>query len=392
MKTRVLVFPCGTEIGLEINRSLGESSDIELYGASSDSSNHGRFIFKNYVDGIPFTGDARLIGALNDLIEEHRIHFIYPAHDSVVTELSKQSRHLKCPTIGSESRTCAICRSKLKTYDLFGSKVNVPRVYEDCAASLPYPVFLKPEEGQGSQGTHIANSQEEVDFYLHRDKSLFILEYLPGKEYTIDCFTDRHGRLRFSGGRERIRISKGISVNTKPIQNSAFHEIAAIINAQLSFRGTWFYQVKSRADGELVLMEIAPRIAGSMGLYRNLGVNLPLLSVLDAMGIDVDPSPNEYEIEMDRALTNRFNIKLGYEHVYLKLENTVIHDDGVNPAVMRFLYQCINKGIKIHLMTQHSEDVKQLLHAHRLDSSFDNILTISKKDELHTYITERPSI
>lgn len=126
-------------------------------------------------------------------------------------------------------------------------------------------------------------------FYLKKDPTLLILDYLPGKEYTIDCFTDRHGVLRFVGPhRERARILNGISVNSFPVKDPVFSNMAEVINKNLKLRGVWFFQVKEAKDGELGLMEIAPRVGGTMGLTRNMGVNLPLLTILDAMDTEIN--------------------------------------------------------------------------------------------------------
>ena len=43
----VLVFPCGSEIGLEVNNSLKYDKHINLYGLSSVPC-HGKFVFQNY--------------------------------------------------------------------------------------------------------------------------------------------------------------------------------------------------------------------------------------------------------------------------------------------------------------------------------------------------------
>ena len=83
--------------------------------------------------------------------------------------------------------------------------------------SIEYPVFLKPDIGYGSRGTYKANNLSEVEFYKNKDKDLIILEYLPGNEFTIDCFTNFKRELLFIGPRLRNRISNGISVNTSTI-------------------------------------------------------------------------------------------------------------------------------------------------------------------------------
>ena len=48
----VLVFPCGSEIGLEVHNALKFDKHINLYGLSSVSS-HGRMVYKNYIEESP---------------------------------------------------------------------------------------------------------------------------------------------------------------------------------------------------------------------------------------------------------------------------------------------------------------------------------------------------
>ena len=81
-----------------------------------------------------------------------------------------------------------------------------------------------------------------------------MLEYLPGKEYTVDCFTNLSGKLIFARGRGRNRIKLGISVNTEPVdesENKNFFELAEKINSQLHQKGGWFFQLKEDKNGEL---------------------------------------------------------------------------------------------------------------------------------------------
>ena len=184
-----------------------------------------------------------------------------------------------------------------------------------------------------------------------------ILEYLPGSEYTIDCFTDRFGRLRFVSGRQRLRISNGISVRAKSVKNEDFKNIAEKINSSLKLRGAWFFQVKESSDGRLSLMEIATRIAGTMGYCRNMGVNLPLLSLFDKMGYDVDIIENNYNLELDRALSNSFKHDLCYKSVYLDFDDTVLIKNQINTTIISFIFQCLNEQIKVYLITKHAKDI-----------------------------------
>ena len=114
----VLVFPCGSEIGLEIHNALKYSKDFKLFGGSS-VDDHGKFVYENYIPDIPFIDDDGLLDFLNKVIEEYDIDLIYPSHDDVVLKLSELKDDLKAHVVVSNDRTCDICRSKAKTYEFF---------------------------------------------------------------------------------------------------------------------------------------------------------------------------------------------------------------------------------------------------------------------------------
>jgi hypothetical protein len=391
-RKKVLVFPCGSEIGLEIHRALRFSTHFELMGASSVSSNHGKYVYEQYVEGLPYAGQPELLGALNRTIDEYRVEFVFPAHDSVVLLLALWADELRARYVGSPAPTCQVCRSKRATYQAVSGCIRVPRVFGPDDTPPSYPVFLKPDSGQGSRGARLAHSGEEAAFYLRRDPSLLVMEHLPGREYTVDCFTDRFGVLRFAGARERIRIMNGISVDTVPVEGEEYQRMAGTLNASLRFRGAWFFQAKRAADGQLALLEAAPRVSGSMALYRNLGVNFEALALFDLMDKDVEVRPNHYSIRMDRALGSRFCSSLQYEDVYIDLDDTIIRDGQVNPLAAAFLYQCRNRGVRLHLLSRHAGDLRQTLNRFAIEPLFDTIVRVPEGSCKSEYVLARSAI
>lgn len=394
-KKNVLVFPCGSEIGLEIHKSLQYSTHFTVFGGSS-VDDHGLFVYKNYIPDMPFFDAPDFIEKLNKLVAEHKIDFIMPAHDDVVVVLAqaKAAGKLQAEVVTSSIETCQIARSKLQTYQTLQDVIPTPQVYKSVEA-VPegaYPIFLKPESGQGSRGTQKATTAEAAAFYLKQDSSLLLLEYLPGKEFTVDCFTDKDGKLQVSEGRERTRISNGISVNSSVVKDPRFAELANKINQKLSFRGAWFFQVKENTAGELVLMEIAPRIAGTMGLIRCRGINLVLLSLFDAMGYPIDAFENDYQMTIDRALQNTYSHDVKYSCVYLDLDDSVLVDGKVNPDIMAFVYQCHNEGVKVCLLTRHKADLGTTLKKYRLSDAFDELIQVAEGQEKAPLITQKDAI
>ncbi|ALM27700.1 ATP-grasp domain-containing protein [Bacillus altitudinis] len=391
---KVLVFPCGSEIGLEIHNSLKYSKDFELIGASS-VSDHGKYVYKNYIEGMPNIHDEGFIDQLNRIIKENKIDFIFPAHDSVVLNLAQNRERLHAIVITSDQLTCEISRSKKKTYEFFEKQSFVPKMYEKVDDVDTFPVFLKPDVGQGSKGVALARNKKELEFYKNNQSDLLILEYLPGKEYTIDCFTNRNGELEYTGRRERKRIKSGISVNSSTLpMDEQTTQIAQEINKHLKFRGAWFFQIKEDVNGQYKLLEVAPRIAGTMALYRNKGVNFPLLSLYDRMDFDIKIEDNGVNLEVDRALINRFSIQYSYQRVYVDFDDTITYKDKVNPHLMLFLYQCFNNEKEIILITKHINDIKETLEKLRIHINlFDRVIHLKKEDMKSKFVDNQiPSI
>jgi hypothetical protein len=395
MSKRILVFPCGSEIGLEIHRALRYSAHFDLVGASS-VEDHGRFVYEEYIGGLPFHDSPDFALRLAELVRTYRVDALYPTMDAVAETLQGMAERLGVRVIGSSAATTRICASKALTYDALDGLVPAPERYPDPAAVRTYPVFIKPDRGYGSRHAARADDAAAAAAMLarHADRDMLILEYLPGREWTIDCFSDRHGALLFHAARGRNRVSNGISVNTAPSNDftDLFSDWAAVINQRLHPRGAWFFQAKLHSDGLPRLLEVAARFAGSSALQRGLGVNLPLLSAFDAFDWPVSVTPNHYPIELDRALENRYRIRLDYQHVYVDLDDCLLLKERVNHTLVAFLYKAVGAGCTITLLTRHAADLEATLDETRLRGLFDNIVHISDGTPKSAYIDPSAAI
>lgn len=392
---KVLVYPCGTEIGLEIYKAVSKSIHYEIWGGSS-SFDHGRFVYKNHIDNLPFITDSsnlEEIIAFNDIIKDYGFDFVYPAMDGVLTVFSKYRSFLTPIIIAPSYKTSEITRSKRKTYQLLKNDVKIPTIYSKETEIKEFPIFIKPDVGQGSVGAVKVNNIDELHIVKKNDDSQLMLEFLPGKEYTVDCFTNKDGELVYFKGRTRKRIRNGISVNACFCERPEFQDYANAINKKLQQKGAWFFQLKEDSKGELKLLEVASRIAGTSAIQRNVGINLPLLTLNTFSGMDVkNVIENTYTIELDRSLSNTYKIELEYDIVYIDYDDTIVRLEKINTEIIRFLYQCINKKKKIVLISKHSGDLKLELSKRRLDGIFDEIIHISKNDQKYRYMTSTNAI
>lgn len=381
----VLVFPCGSEVGLEIFSALKYSKDIKLFGGSS-VSDHGKFVFSNYIEGIPFITDKTFITEINKVIKENNIDYIYPAMDLVNKILVENADIMEAKVVSSDRKTCDVCNSKALTYELFKDEWFIPKEYTIDNAT-DFPLFAKPDVGYGSRGVALIKNMDDLKLYHEKSPKYVLVEYLPNDEFTIDCFTDKTGKIRFAGCRIRKRIRTGISVNSISLPlDDKIKEIAETINAKLNFNGAWFFQVKLNQNNEYRLLEVAARIAGTMSLYRNIGINFPLLSIYNLEGYDLDIVKNNFNIEVDRALVNRYSIDIDYDRIYIDFDDTVTLKSKVNPYVIMFLYQCLNKDKEIILITKHIHDINKTLLDLKISADiFSKIIRIEKDDTKINY-------
>lgn len=386
-KTNVLIFPCGTEIGLELNAALKFEKSVKLFGASS-VRDHGEAVFQDYTSDLPFIDSPAFITAFNAIIREKNIQFIFPAHDDVLFFLSHNTDKIDAKIIAPPTETCRICRSKSKTYQYFSGHGFIPKTFKNPDEINTYPVFLKPDQGQGSQGIVKANNADECLQAVKSNPDLIICEYLPGEEFTIDCYTDKMGQLLFVGPRTRSRTKAGISVSSKTFTVSeSIKSIAAIINEKLDLQGAWFFQLKQDENKELKLLEIAPRVAGTMAANRVKGINFALLSLFEAQGKSISVTMHSSEIQIERALTNRYFTDIRYDTVFIDLDDTLIINGAICHAALQFIYQCKDRKTPVHLITRHYREPSQTLEELAVHSKiFDAVIWIQDGSSKSDYM------
>jgi predicted ATP-grasp superfamily ATP-dependent carboligase len=325
-KHHVLVFPAGSEIGLEIFNSLKYSHHVEIFGASG-KSDHAAFVYPSdrYIENSFYVNQPDFIERFNRLLEAYQIEFIYPTHDTIACFLSEHQSELHAKVLTSCFETNRIARFKRLTYETFRDSTFCPTVFSPPYIELPFPVFLKPNDGQGGKGTYLAENSDELAFYLKKDPTLLVTEFLPGEELSVDCFSDSNRNLLFIGPRTRERIQMGISFRSTALPVSdEVRRIAQSINETVTLNGAWFFQVKKSHNGTFKLMEFAPRQSSTMGLYRHTGVNFALLTLFNAMGAPVRILQNHYDVQLDRCLHNRFKADLSFSRVYIDFDETIV--------------------------------------------------------------------
>jgi hypothetical protein len=383
----VLIFPSGSGVSKEIFDSLKYIRFINIIGIDSNNQNFSYYQFKNLTLGAPFIKDEEnTVNYLKDIVQKHNIDCIFPAFDSIIVFLKKYEESIGVKVISSPLETCNICFSKKITYELLREYIRVPQIYSFDEV-IHFPVFIKPECGYGSRDSLKINNKTELDFYNARIPNNIICEFLPGEEYTVDCFTSIKYGLIYCEARKREKTVNGLSVLSRHIELLDIQNIGKLISNKLQFIGSWFFQIKYSKNNEITLLEIAPRIPGAACLHRNTGINFPLLSIYEHFGISVDSIlKNNYEISCYKCVENRFELSIDYDTVYIDLDDTIIINNKVNTKMIQYLYHIKNKEKKIILITRNKEPNTYLEKFYINTNLFDKIITVGNKDKKSDYI------
>lgn len=393
VKKNVLVFSGGSYPGIEIYYALQHNLLFNPIGISS-YSDHSEFVFKDFYTKLPYIQEPNFIDELNKVIYETNSELIIPTHDTIALFLMKNESKINAKIVCSPLFTAELCRYKSKTYDYFKNDFFVPKIYKDIS-NLEYPVFCKKDVSEGSKDAYLIKTTSDFS-QINNIDDYVICEYLPGEEITIDCFTDRHGKLRFINPRIRLRIMNGISARAQNIElTEEVQKIVSTINEKTAFRGYWFVQLKKDIHGNFKLLEISTRFSGTFNLSQSLDVNLPLLALCDKLDMEVDILPNTYTVTSDKTYIDRYKIDYNYQRVYIDFDDTIAFNrEKLNTLAMMFLYQCKNEKKDLVLITKHEYDIYETLTKLNIDKDlFSSILRIPINEYKYLYINnDVPSI
>jgi carbamoyl-phosphate synthase large subunit len=208
-----------------------------------------------------------------------------------------------------------IANNKIKLYEFcttHGLPVPAYRVVHDLPSLLKtaeefgYPknrLVLKSATGTGAAGMKIicAGLSEEEMFLsrLNRDVTLeraaaqlehifprlalMVNEYLPGEEFSVDILRYR-GVWRGGVVRRRDKSLFGLATDSVVVDRPDILSLARNIADSLGLEYINNIQFRCNAEGHVMLMEINPRVPGTIGLSIAAGSNLPGTALALAAG------------------------------------------------------------------------------------------------------------
>ena len=262
---------------------------------------------------VPRGDDAAFIEVLQEHVSKFRIGLIIPLTDPELLPLSRNEHSLhalQCDVLISPTATLETALDKDRLYTrlphlspaLLSNIRDLDTLQRFIAEkSDGASCFIKLKSAHGSRGTKKVVSdaawlegfkdKKPEDFGLTfpvghvsdllAGHEIIALETLPGTEYSIDCVFDRGHELAFYGVRERETIRNGICSTARFVvdTDNEFLRFVTAIGDVLKFRHNINIQAKRDRHDALKLLEINPRISGSLESFETVGHNLLGLSL-----------------------------------------------------------------------------------------------------------------
>lgn len=318
---RVLMTGAGAPGGPGILLALRQEPQIELTVADANPYASGRALHTNFVQ-IPAASHPGYVAEMLRLCSEKQIQVLLPL---VTRELELLSGHkaefeaIGTRVVVSDAEKLHMANDKaLLMQTLIAANIPVAECHtahsgpeiEMFAKKLGYPqknVCIKPALSNGSRGMRILdasagslatffeqkpnNTHTTLESLLNIFKdailpTMLVMEYLPGEEYTVDALLDI-GEPLIILPRKRISMNNGISVAGEFENNKEIMDYATAVFKATGLHGPNGLQVKRSENGEFRILEINPRLQGSTTTALDMGINLPLLAVQQAIGIAV---------------------------------------------------------------------------------------------------------
>jgi carbamoyl-phosphate synthase large subunit len=108
----------------------------------------------------------------------------------------------------------------------------------------------------------------------------------------VDCLANK-GETVVAVPRLRKKMINGISVEGEFVKEDSIIQYCSQLIASLQLHGNIGIQVKKAASGQFFVLEINPRLQGTVSAGLGAGINLPLLAVRQALGQPTGFSPED---------------------------------------------------------------------------------------------------
>jgi len=301
-----------------ICRCLKESPDLEVFAGDADPDAYGKALSDHFFHAPASNSEAYTDWVLQTAAG-NSIDVILPITTRELLVLAEMQSQLQAMGIAlplTDLKNISIANHKGRLYSFLHERgYTVPAFWRVTALHAlkaaiqdfgqECRMFMKPAEGNGSRGVaviepvnHTLNQNflgekpgvqhiglADLDRLLPESfpGEMLLSEFLPGKEYSVDVLANQ-GAMLYGLCRSRDKMSAGISVRGCFVKNEEILQMSQTFVKELNLHGPIGLQFREDANGRPLLLEINPRLQGTVSSCLGAGINVPLDAVQLATG------------------------------------------------------------------------------------------------------------
>jgi carbamoyl-phosphate synthase large subunit len=309
---RVLITGAGGPAAVSVMKSLRADPTVELLAADIDPWAAGLYLLPPGARTlIPPGDDPAFVSVVFGRCLWLGVDVLVPTVDSELRPLGQargQFAEAGVKLLLAPDGALAVTLDKLALAQCCAGKVRVPRtelLTETDPRSWDYPVVVKPRRGSGSRDISVVESSRGLAAIDDRDGFL-VQEHLPGEEYSIDVLADVSGHVVAAVPRVRERVDSGVSVAGRTVHDRELECFGTQVAAATGL--TYIANVQARRDvaGQPALLEVNPRVPGTLPLTVASGIDMPRMALDSLRGRPLPDHADFREIAMVRFLEERF--------------------------------------------------------------------------------------
>lgn len=279
-----------------------------------NAASMSRYVDRNVTYPDPETDPGGFVDAIEDELTKRDYDMLLPINELSVDLIGRnQSRfepHTNVPfppyddlLVGLDKRRTVEAAREAdipQPKTLFSDEVSL----HEAESVLDYPILVKPIRGEGRQGVHICESSDELERATRRGErthgTVLFQEFIPnGGERGVYTLYDWSGNLVGLTVQRRIRSRSpngGASTYRETIDDPELVGLAEKFLQSIDWQGLAMVEFRLDArTGEPKLIEINPRLWGSLSLSTYAGVDFPYL--LYQLALRENPEPSlDYDI------------------------------------------------------------------------------------------------
>lgn len=273
----VLITSAGGLVGTYLIRHLSRAGKYQLIGTDmSDMVSQ-----KDKLSGFYLTPAANTPGYVEEIrriVAAEKVEVIIPvsSHDmEVYSKKEAMEKLYPAKLLVMDYETHNKLHDKVKCGQFLSSLgIQVPkRMEEGCG--LEFPCVLKADKSTGSKGTVVLEEERDYFYWKQKIEDYTIYEYLPGREYTVDCLFDRAGSCIGYNPRERVKLNGGGAVISCCIMEKRLETVIKKLEFCKKIKGPVNFQYKL-VDGEIVVFDFNTRLAsGGLPVSVQAGFCIP---------------------------------------------------------------------------------------------------------------------